>query len=166
MLSLATWATERAKIELSAKEEATISLDEVDIGINDLNGEETYLDIPLQRDFYNDLIADRVNDTIHAARETLSKTGYTANDVECIVWVGGPTHYKPLRDKVSFELGIKGDILAVNPMTAVAEGAGIFAESILQNGKPQQNRQNTSEQQPSDAGILSSGHASDNFQFQ
>ena len=131
LLSLATWATERAKIELSAKEESTISLDEVDIGINDLNEEGIYLDIPLQRDFYNDLIADRVNDTIHAARETLSKTGYTANDVECIVWIGEATYYKPLRDKVSSELGIKGDILAVNPITAFAEGASIFAESIF-----------------------------------
>ena len=131
LLSLATWATERAKIELSAKEEATISLDEVDIGIEDLNGEKIYLDIPLQREFYNDLIADRINDTIQAARETLSKTGYTAQDVECIAWVGRPTHYKPLRDKVAFELGIKGDILAVNPMTAVAEGASIFAEFIF-----------------------------------
>ena len=165
LLSLATWATERAKIELSAKEAATISLDEVDIGISDLNGEEIYLDIPLQRDFYNDLIADRVNNTIHAARETLSKTGYTPNDVECIVWVGGPTHYKPLRDKVSFELGINGDILAVNPMTAVAEGASIFAESIFENGKSQQNRQNTSEQQPSNADILSSGAPLITFNF-
>ena len=168
LLSLATWATERAKIELSAKEEATISLDEVDIGINDLNGEEIYLDIPLQRDFYNDLIADRVNNTIHTARETLSKTGYTPNDVECIVWVGGPTHYKPLRDKVSFELGIKGDILAVNPMTAVAEGASIFAESaesIFENGKSQQNSEHTSEQQPSNADLLSSGAPLITFNF-
>ena len=131
LLSLATWATERAKIELSAKKETIISLDEVDIGINDLNEKEIYLNIPLQRDFYNDLIVDRVNETIHAARETLSKIGYTANDVECIVWVGGPTHYKPLRDKVSFELNIKGDILAVNPITAFAEGASFFAESIF-----------------------------------
>ena len=131
LLSLATWATERARIELSEKEEATISLDEVNIGTNDLNGEEIYLDIPLQRDFYNNLIADRVNDTIHAARETLSKTGYTPNDVAHIVWVGEATHYKPLRDKVSFELGIKGDIVAANPITAFAEGASIFAESIF-----------------------------------
>ena len=163
LLSLATWATERAKIELSAKHEATISLDEVDIGIEDLNGEEIYLDISLQRDFYNDLIADRINDTIHAARETLSNTGYTANDVECIVWVGGPTHYKPLRDKVSFELGIKGDILAVNPMTAVAEGASIFAESIRWEEESSPNY--TSEEQPSDAGILSSGAPLITFNF-
>ena len=131
LLSLATWATERAKIELSAKDEAIISISEVEVGTNDLNGEEIYLDIPLQREFYNDLIADRINDTIHAAKDTLSKTGYTPNDIECIVWVGDATHYKPLRDKVSFELGIKGDILAVDPITAVAEGASIFAESIF-----------------------------------
>ena len=131
LLSLATWATERAKIELSAKNELTINLYEDEIRMNDLNGDEIYLDIPLQRDFYNDLIADRVNDTIHAARETLSRTEYTANDVEHIVWIGEATHYKPLRDKVSSELGIKGDILAVNPMTAIAEGASIFAESIF-----------------------------------
>jgi molecular chaperone DnaK len=43
--------------------------------------------------------------------------------------VGGPTNYKPLRDKVAFELGIPGST-DVNPMTAVAEGASLFAESI------------------------------------
>ena len=169
LLSLATWATERAKIELSAKEEATISLDEVDIGIDDLNGEEIYLDIPLQREFYDDLIADRVNDTIHAARETLLKTGYTANDVECIVWVGGPTHYKPLRDKVSFELSIKGDILAVNPMTAVAEGASIFAESIYGKNKERETSKSDSQKdlkpQHSDAGALSSSAPMITFGF-
>ena len=130
LLRLANWATERAKIELSAKDEAMISCSEEEIRTNDLNGEEIYLDIPLDRDTFDKLIEEQINETIDAARETLSKTGYTPNDIQCIVWVGGPTHYKPLRDKVAFELGIKGDILAVNPMTAVAEGASIWAESV------------------------------------
>ena len=130
LLSLATWATERAKIELNARDETMISLSEVEVGTNDLNGDEIYLDIPLQRKFYDDLIADRVNDTIHAARDTLSETGLTPNDLESIIWVGGPTHYKPLRDKVSSELGIDGH-LPVSPITAFAEGASIFAESIF-----------------------------------
>ena len=130
LLRLAMWATERAKIELSARDETMISLSEAEMRTNDLNGEEIYLEIPLQRHPFDELIANQVNDTITAARETLSETGLTPNDLESIVWVGGPTHYKPLRDKVSFELGIKSDTLAVNPMTAVAEGASIFAESI------------------------------------
>ena len=130
LLHLATWATERAKIELSAKNDAMISLSEVEMHTNDLNGEEIYLEISLQRKTFDELIADQVNDTIDAARETLSKTGYTPNDIERIVWVGDATHYKPLRDKIAFELGIKGDTLDVNPITAIAEGASIFAESI------------------------------------
>ena len=129
LLRLATWATERAKIELSAKDEATISLSEVEVGTNDLSGDEIYLDIPLHRHTFDALITDQVNDTIAAARETLSETGYTPNDLKCIVWVGDATHYKPLRDKVSSELGIEG-ALSVNPVTAMAEGASVFAESI------------------------------------
>jgi molecular chaperone DnaK len=49
--------------------------------------------------------------------------------LERIVFIGGPTNYKPLRDKVAFELGVPGSA-EVNPMTAVAEGASLFAESI------------------------------------
>ena len=122
-------STERAKIELSSREEAVIRLDEMDAGTPDLSGKEVYLDIPLRRDTYDALIAERVNATIDAARDTLSGAGLTPHDLECIVWVGGPTWYKPLRDKVSSELGIPGD-LAVNPMTAVTEGASLFAASI------------------------------------
>ena len=130
LLRLSTWATERAKIELSARDETVINLSEMETGTLDLEGNEIYLEIPLPRKTVDELIANQVNDTIAAARETLSETGLTPNDLESIVWVGGPTHYKPLRDKVTFELGVKGDTLAVNPMTAVAEGASIFAESI------------------------------------
>jgi len=126
---LAIWATERAKIELSAREEAIISLSETEARVKDLDGNEIYLDIPLQRDIYDRLIAERVTQSIDAARETLSKAGLTPHDLERIVFVGGPTNYKPLRDKVAFELGIPGST-DVNPMTAVAEGASLFAESI------------------------------------
>ena len=130
LLSLATWATERAKIELSARDETMINLSEIETGTLDLEGNEIYLEIPLRRNTFDELIENQVNDTITAARETLSETGLTPNDLESIVWVGEATHYKPLRDKVSFELGIDGDFLG-NPITAFAEGASIFAESIF-----------------------------------
>ena len=129
LLRLATWATERAKIELSAREDVVINLSEIETRAQDLKGDEIYLDIPLQRDTYDVLIAEHIDDTINCARETLSKAGLTSHDLERIVWVGGPTHYKPLRDKVAFELGIPGN-MDVDPMTAVAEGASLFAESI------------------------------------
>lgn len=129
LIRLAAWAAERAKIELSANEEAVISLTEVEARARDLDGEEIYLDIPLKRQLLDELIADRVSETIDSARETLNKAGLSCHDLERIVFVGGPTNYKPLRDKVAFELGVPAST-DVNPMTAVAEGASIFAESI------------------------------------
>ena len=129
LMRLAMLATEKAKIELSARDEAVISLAETEIRLRDLEGSDIYIDVPLRRDVYDKLIDDRVADSIDAARETLVKAGLSPHDLDRIVFIGGPTNYKPLRDKVSFELGIPGG-LDVNPMTAVAEGASLFAESI------------------------------------
>ena len=131
---VALWATEKAKIELSSKEEAVVSSAENEISTSDQAGQEIYLDAPLQRSVLDELIAKHLDDSIAAARETMEKAGLSAHDIERIVFVGGPTHYKPLRDKVAFELGIAAST-EVNPMTAVAEGAAVFAESIDWNSE-------------------------------
>lgn len=125
-LQLAVRAAEEAKIALSSDEEVNI---DADLGVEDLEGEPVYLDIPFQREELNSYISSYVDDAIHAARNTIYKAGLSSLDFDRIIFVGGPTNYKPLRDKVSRELGIEGS-LEVNPMTAVAEGAAIFAESI------------------------------------
>ena len=129
LLRTSTWAAEKAKIELSGSEAAVISLSETEIGVRDKAGDEIYLDIPLNRHQLDELIQPVIASAVTAARETLDRAGISAHDVDRIVFVGGPTQYKPLRDKVAFELGIAAST-DVNPMTAVAEGAAIFAESI------------------------------------
>ena len=129
LMRMATWAAEKAKIELSQKEEAVVSLPETELGVRDQSGEEIYIDINLTRKRYDGLIAPKVEESIQAAREALEKAGLRPDDVERVVFVGGPAHYKPLRDKVAFELGIAPST-EVNPMTAVAEGAAVFSESI------------------------------------
>lgn len=151
LIRLAAWATERAKIELSAREDSVISLSETEARVRDLNGNEIYLDIPLQRDTYDKLIAERIGESIDSARETLNKAGLSPHDLERIVFVGGPTNYKPLRDKVAFELGIPGNT-DVNPMTAVAEGASLFAESIDWSSQ-NRSRKNTRGQISSGGGL-------------
>jgi molecular chaperone DnaK len=127
--NIALWAAEKAKIELSQKEDSIISMPETDIAIQDESGADIYLDISLNRDQLNDLISSKIVESIGATRDALDKAGLTPHDIERVVFVGGPTNYKPLRDKVAFELGIAPST-DVNPMTAVAEGAAIFAESI------------------------------------
>lgn len=129
LLRMCLWASEKAKIELSAKEDSVISLTETDLGICDESGSEIYVDIIFTRSRLDELISSKVDESIQSARETLDKAGLSSHDVERIVFVGGPTQYKPLRDRVAFELGIAAST-DVNPMTAVAEGAAVFAESI------------------------------------
>ncbi len=129
LIRMAIWASEKAKIELSSKEDVIISLPETELNVRDLDGEEIYIDIPFSRNDYDPLIKEKILDSIQATRESLEKTGLTSHDIERIVFVGGPTQYKPLRDMVSFELGISAST-DVNPMTAVAEGAALFSESI------------------------------------
>jgi molecular chaperone DnaK len=129
LVRLATHATEQAKIELSTNEDAIVSLSETEARTKDESNADIYLDVPIDRKKYNELIAEQVDETVKAVRETLDKAGLKSDDVVRIVFVGGPTCYKPLRDKVSSDLGIPANT-DVNPMTAVAEGAAIFAESI------------------------------------
>lgn len=124
---VAMWAIERAKIELSQRESSVISDDMA--GLRDLSGTDLFLDIPIDRRRFDTLIDQKVSEAIGAASRTLEKAGLSSGDVERIVFVGGPTQYKPLRDRVAHELGIASST-DVNPMTAVAEGAAVFAESI------------------------------------
>lgn len=129
LMRLCEWAAERAKIELSPRSEASIRLLEGEAGVLDRSGKRIYLDIPITRDTLSRLIDDKVNESIREVRTTLSRSGLQAHDIERIVFVGGPTNYEPLREQVTGELAIAGST-EVNPMTAVAEGAALFAESI------------------------------------
>ncbi|MGK5035709.1 Hsp70 family protein [Janthinobacterium sp. LB3P118] len=126
---MATWAAEKAKIELSSSEEAVVTLDDSELRVKDESGADVYIDISITRAVYDELIASKLEESIASARETMEKAGLSPHDIGRVVFVGGPTQYKPLRDKVAFELGIAAST-DVNPMTAVAEGAAVFAESI------------------------------------
>jgi molecular chaperone DnaK len=92
LMRLATWATEKAKIELSARDEAVISLSETETRVQDLRGNEIYLDITLRREVFDKLISERVSESIDAARKILTKAGVTSNDLERVIFVGGPTN--------------------------------------------------------------------------
>jgi molecular chaperone DnaK len=125
----------QAEIANSSRNSATrateddCSLPETELGVRNLSGNDIYLDIAINRQQFDQLISAKVSESIESARDTLVKAGLSPRDVERIVFVGGPTHYRPLRDRVASELGIAPST-DINPMTAVAEGAAVFAESI------------------------------------
>lgn len=127
LLRIASYKTECAKIELSSDEVVHI---DGETGIEDQAGEEIYLDVELERSVYDELIDSLVMEAVEAARETIDKAGLTAQDIDRIVFIGGPTNYKSLRDKVVAQVGVPVGSIEVNPMTAVSEGAAIYAESL------------------------------------
>ncbi len=126
---LALYACEQAKIELSLKKEAYIQMEESRIAQKDLDGDEIYLDIRMTQDQLTALIRDLLHTTVDVTRETIRMAGIRPEAVRKIVFIGGPTMYPPLQHFVMDALHIR-EKGSANPMTAVAEGAGIFAESI------------------------------------
>ncbi len=88
-----------------------------------------YLDIPVERAGFEGLIREHLDETVRETREALRRAGLTNQDLDRIVFIGGPTQFKPLRDYVCAEVGVPADV-KIDPMTAVAEGAAVFAESI------------------------------------
>ncbi len=129
LMNILRFRCETAKIELSSSEEAEIYADTTNI--EDENGEEIFLSIPITREDLNPLIESIMQEAIDCTRDTIKKSGIPITDFEGVVFIGGPCHYKPIRDRVARELGLKVlGLDVINPMTAVAEGAAIFAESI------------------------------------
>jgi molecular chaperone DnaK len=126
---MAEYAAERAKIQLSGSEEAIIAASEQDLGVRDHGGREIYLDCPVTRSALDRLMEDKVGEAVEAARDAIEKAGVAPRDLGHIVFVGGPSQYKPLRDRVASALGVAAST-EVHPMTAVAEGAAVFAETI------------------------------------
>ena len=123
------FAVEEAKISLSSAEEAAIWLDEDKMHTTDEDDTEMYLELTLTRGDLQEIVSQMSEDTASLCLETLERAGVLPRQVDQIVFVGGPTMYAPLREEVCARLEISRGT-AVNPMTAVAEGASIYAETI------------------------------------
>lgn len=128
LLRVAQLAVERAKIELSEHDTATVIASAEEISTRDGSGVPIHLDVDLSRDRFEAMIAGRVDETIAQCRQILAINGYTADQVDRIVFIGGPCRTPWLRERVAAALGIRGDF-SVDPMTAVSTGAAIYAES-------------------------------------
>ena len=143
---LAMYACEQAKIELSSVPKTEIRMDEMRLNLQDLDGEEIYLDIPLSQEDLDRLLEETVQETVDVTRQTLKKVGLTEKEVGELIFIGGPTKYAPLRQRVLDELGIPAGVM-VDQMTAVAAGASIYAESVDWDDS-QHHRKQTREELP------------------
>jgi molecular chaperone DnaK len=134
LIGIARLAAEKAKIELSTSESEVIFASDEEVRVKDEKGNDIFLEVELTRKNLEDLISEDVEKTIQLTRKILKDNGYTHEDIDRIVFVGGPTKMPFIRNKVPQELGIPVD-LQIDPMTAVALGAAIYAESREWDGK-------------------------------
>jgi molecular chaperone DnaK len=128
VIRIAQLAAERAKIDISTKNSEFIHAPDDEVRVQDESGADIYLDVELTRRDLEKLAGERVDESIELARKVLKKNGYSHDDIDRVVFIGGPTKMPLIRDRVPQQLGIAGDP-SVDPMTAVALGAAIFAES-------------------------------------
>ena len=128
LLGIARHATEKTKIALSSADTAVIFSGEEEVRVQDADGNDIYLSIDITRGDLEGLIAEHLDQSIALCRKVLKDNNYKHEDIDRIVLIGGPSKMPCIRMRVPQELGIPAD-LQTDPMTAVAIGAAIFAES-------------------------------------
>lgn len=128
LIRIAHLAAEKAKIDLSTLEEASIFASDDEIRLMDQSETEIFLDAPITRAQFEELIREPVMQTIAMICNMLDENNYSREDIDRIVFIGGPTRTPMVRRLVSEELGIAPD-LKTDPMTAVAIGAAYYCES-------------------------------------
>jgi molecular chaperone DnaK len=133
LMRIAQLRAEQAKIDLSTREKTILFVSDEDARVLDEKGQDIYVEIEIRRQHFEDLIADRIAETVALCRKVIKGHGFTNEDIDRVVFVGGPSKMPWIRENVPAELGIPADISA-DPMTAVALGASIFAESRTWHG--------------------------------
>ena len=119
---------EELKIQLSFSEEHDLLSNLGEIPMEDENGEELEIDLTVTRNELKGVISPLFQRAIDKALTLLSRNGLKGSDLQEVVLVGGPTLSPILRDMMSEQ--IRTPNTSVDPMTAVARGAAIFASTI------------------------------------
>jgi molecular chaperone DnaK len=115
-------ACEEAKMELGRGKNTAISLAEPLL----VDGDEIIVDVPVDVTTFDALVLPVIDRSVEVCLRLLERQGLETKSVGRMVLVGGPTVMSSLRNRLQERLQI---LLAtdVDPMTAVAEGAAIFA---------------------------------------
>jgi molecular chaperone DnaK len=115
-------AAEKAKIELSSKQQTEINLPYITA---DANGPK-HLNVSLTRSKLESLVEDFIVRTIEPCKIALKDAGLSTRDIHDVILVGGQTRMPKVQEEVKLFFG-KDPKKDVNPDEAVAVGAAIQA---------------------------------------
>lgn len=136
VLSALAYYIESSKIELSSlvandpKGSSQVRLYPPAGEFKDKLGIDLNLDIVITQEQAEKLFEKHIAKTIKECKRTLAKNDLKPEDIDCVVFVGGPTMWVPLRSQVTRQLDIPAFEHELDPKTAVARGAAIYAESV------------------------------------
>lgn len=119
-------AAEKAKIELTTKNEAEISLPFI---YTREGGEALHLQTKLTRETFEELVADLIQRTIKICQATLQEAGLEVADIDDVVLVGGMTRMPRIQQAVKDYFN-RDPAKSVHPDEAVAIGAAIQAMAL------------------------------------
>lgn len=119
---------EVAKIQLSFKTDHHILSELGEIPLKDETGNDVELDLVLTRDRLAQVIGPIYQRAIDLTLELVSRNGVDNGSVTSVILVGGPTYSPILRGMVTDQL--REPDTRVDPMTAVAMGAALYASTI------------------------------------
>ena len=115
-------AVETAKIELSSTKTTKIYIPS--IVVTD-EGERINLDMEVHRSKLNELSDFVIERSEQGIADALSGANLTKEDIDYLVFVGGPTKMPLLKESIEKTLGMSA-AEGIDPMLSVAQGASIF----------------------------------------
>jgi len=117
---------EEIKISLSSNEKVDI-VPEEPIGEDD-EGNEMELDLSVTRQEYDEVVKPIFQRAIDKTKELLSNNNLSGSDLKTVLMVGGPTRSETLRNMAKEQITSNMNV-SIDPMTAVAQGAALFAST-------------------------------------
>lgn len=98
----------------------------------DDNGEEIDLEVTVTKDQLKDAISEQYQKAVNICKNLLNRNGLAGEDLSSLILVGGPTYSPIIREMLRKEITSNVDT-SINPMTAVARGAALYASTIDAN---------------------------------
>ena len=124
---------EEMRIALSFADSADYSTYDRNLNLGkDDNGEDIDLEITITKDQLIDAIGEQYQKAVNICKNLLERNGLTGKDLSSLILVGGPTYSPIIRKMLKKEITSNVDT-SINPMTAVARGAALYASIIDAN---------------------------------
>lgn len=119
---------EQAKNQLSFKAQTDITSQLDEFGEDD-EGNEIELDLVVTQEQMKPVLAKVFQKAIDITKDLLKRNGLTGADLDELILVGGPTYSPVLREMLREQVTPNVDT-DIDPMTAVAKGAALYASGI------------------------------------